>query len=100
MGNLNSQCPFCLTYRSVAYETSKFYHFACYCGGTWVRLKESKMSNRFVVIRDDNNKILTSIEQATHVAEKLAAENPSHVYYVGKLIKESKVNSVTTIDLE
>jgi hypothetical protein len=55
---------------------------------------------RYVVIRDDNNRIMTSEKQAITVAEKLATESPSHTYYVAKLISESKMTAVVTNKLD
>jgi hypothetical protein len=70
------------------------------CGYSVARIPMPSFKSRFVITRDDSNKSFTSIEQAIHVAEKLATENPTHTYYISKMIKKSKAVVATTVDIE
>ena len=101
MENLNN-CPQCGNSDiDVIYPTSPLVSLTICnrCGYSICRKKEKKMS-KYVIIRDDNNRVFESCEQAVLVAEKLARETPNHIYYVAKLIKESKLANAITTDLE
>lgn len=98
------QCPSCLKTQdkldSVIKITDNFTIYHCYNCNNEFAVRRNKMT-QYVVIRDDNNRLMTTVEQATHVAEKLAREsNDGHSYFVAKLIKKSSLANVVTVDLE